>query len=305
MKESDKGGFAGNCFMGRRFFVFLVLLAAGAVLLSGCTQFAKLAGKSSYQPPETASQRIAAGNQGPLVLLVTGSMIVSDFYDVMAKRLEERGFRPVVYQPPDLFTESLVTGAGRISEAVDAVLASTGEDRLIILAECDGGIASRYYVEKLGGDQKVSRLITFVSAHNGTEWMEKATFPQAIVDIHPDSEFMKEARTRRPPADGPLMISLYVCTDEIMIPYTTSMVPGALNIEVCDDGFDKRAREREPVNVNDFFGNRAVEMYPIHLNVFWDEPFFELIVACLTETPDELRQFKGLNLEFDMETASN
>ncbi len=284
---------------GKRGWGTLVLGACLAFFLSGCAGYSGLAGTSSYLPPEKAARRVARGNTGPVVLLVTGSMIVSNFYDVMKLRMEERGFRPVVYQPPDLFTKSLKFGAEEVSDAVDKVLTSLGVEKLILVAECDGGVAARRYVEKLGGDRRVSRLITFVSAHHGTEWKKTVTFPQAIVDIHPGSEYMKEMADSRMPDGGPLFISLYLCSDEIMKPYTTSRVPGALNIAVCDEAFDRRARERTPENVHDLFGNLAVRMYPIHLAVFWDEAFFNLLASCVTDEPEHIRRFRELNLVFE------
>ncbi len=288
--------------MGRHAFrraAFLLLWAVVPAMLSGCMSYAKWSGRGSYVAPDKAAAALPADGKGPLVLCVTGSMIVREFYDIMEKRLLEAGFRPVVFQPPDLFTEPLAAGALRISEAVDKVLAVTGEKKLILLAECNGGVASRYYIEKLGGAAKVSRFITYVSAHHGTASTSWFNPYPAISDIRPESPYMAEMRESRPPADGPLTISIFICTDEIMKPYATSRLPGALNIEICDKDFDRRARKRTPPNVGNFVGNILLAYCPVHLAVFWDEEFFGLLKSCLRDSPEEIRAYKGLSLKFE------
>jgi triacylglycerol lipase len=179
------------------------------------------------------------------VLLVPGTTITGDYFDAMAARLTADGFHPVVFVPPDLFTESLATGAQRIAAAVDDTLAQTGEDRIDIVAECDGGVATRYFLQVLGGDPRVDEVVTFVSAHHGT-WLSPVggvvTGFQALSDITPGSPFL-ETLNAAPFPPGLKLTSIYSCNDELMVPYDTSVVDGATNVLFCDhyishfDGF--------------------------------------------------------------------
>lgn len=169
------------------------------------------------------------------VLLVPGTTIGPEFFVPMAKRLRRDGFDPVIWAPPDLFTESLATGAGRIADKVERVLAERGAEKLHIIAECDGGVAARYFAQRLGGAGQLDQLITFVSAHHGSEvapvgaWV---TGWQALRDIQPSSAFLASLdATPLPPALR--MTSIYTCRDEYLWPYTTSRVTGANNVEVC------------------------------------------------------------------------
>jgi triacylglycerol esterase/lipase EstA (alpha/beta hydrolase family) len=93
--------------------------------------------------------------------------IKATWLDPIAARLRRDGFRTVVYEPPGLLSGSLFQASADLGAVVDRVRAESGEDTIDILAECTGGLISRYYIQSLGGDQKVSRLVTFVSPENG------------------------------------------------------------------------------------------------------------------------------------------
>lgn len=235
----------------------------------------------------------------PVVMLITGSMIVDDFFDVMAERLEGSGFRPIVFQPPDLFTQTLKIGAQRIGDTVDSILAEQGVDRIHVIAECNGGVAGRYYLEQLDGHPSVDRFISFVSAHHGTEWADPPLYP-ALADIAPGSEYLRIMdESRLPEGSSTTMISIYICGDEIMEPYTTSRIEGALNIEVCDEELARRAKARAPYDVHNLIGQIMIPMFPLHFAGFWDEDFFYLLLSCLKDDPDTIRDFDLLDVRFD------
>ena len=188
-----------------------------------------------------------------LVMLIPGTTITGDYFDVMAERLSADGYLPVVFEPPDLFTDSLSIGAERIAAAVDDALATSGEHRLDIVAECNGGVATRYFLQVLGGDDRIDQVVTFVSAHHGT-WLspvgDGVTGYPSLADITPGSPFLAELDAAPFPA-GLALTSIYSCNDELMVPYDTSVVDGATNVLFCDhyighfDGFwDSMVYER-------------------------------------------------------------
>jgi triacylglycerol lipase len=199
------------------------------------------------------------------VLLIPGTTITGDYFDEMVERLSADGFNPIVFEPPDLFTESLRTGAQRISDEVQRVLQESGEGRLHIVAECNGGVATRYYLELLGGHAFVDQVVTFVSAHNGT-WLSPVgawvTGWQALEDIKPGSPFMEDLNGKALPA-GLKLTSIYTCNDEFMFPYDTSAVAGARNVLFCDQ-------------------------YLGHFDGFWDAVVYEHIRGTLRGQGDAL-----------------
>jgi hypothetical protein len=173
------------------------------------------------------------------VLLITGVTIPAAWFDPIVARLERDGFRPVVWEPPALLSGSLFEASELLAEVVDEVRAESGQDRIDILAECTGGVIARHYVQSLGGDAYVNRLVTFVSPQAG---LPKAKYAASIAgwpalyDLTPGSEFLQAvASVPLPPSVR--MTSIYTCTDEYIQPFTTSIVPGATNIGLCDGTF--------------------------------------------------------------------
>lgn len=273
----------------------LLLLVASS---TGCVRYAHRSAADSYRPPSELAVEAAGAGDRQVVMLITGSMIVGEFFDVMRDRLEARGFEAIVYQPPGLFTETLTEGAVEVGEAIQAVVDALGGEPVSVIAECDGGIVTRYYLEQLGGHANVDRYVSFVSAHNGTTGFPVAYFP-ALADIKPDSEFMARYTPGRLPAEASTqMYSVYVCNDEVMKPHTTSAFPGALNIEICDAGFAERSRERQPYDVNHGLGQMMIPQYDQHFGAFWDEGAFELFVSLLTDDEATILGFDLLTVSF-------
>ena len=223
------------------------------------------AGAGGEAPPPSAESPPADPIDQPtrVVLLIPGTMIEGSYFDTMSERLIADGYEPWVFEPPDLFTESLAVGAERIAVAVDEVREATGEDRIHIVAQCDGGVATRYYLQLLAGDQKVDQVVTFVSAHHGT-WLSPVgdwvTSFDALADITPGSAFLEELNGA-PFPPGLMLTSIYSCNDELMLPYDTSVVDGATNVLFCDH-------------------------YVKHFDPFWDPVVYERIVAALEGAGD-------------------
>lgn len=184
-------------------------------------------GELEAGPPPLAQPRT--------VLLITGVTITAEWFDPIVARLERDGFRPVVYEPPDLLSGDLFVASQELVEVVDRVQRESGQAKIDILAECTGGLIARHYVQSLGGSDKVSRLVTFVSPQNG---IAKAPLAASIAgwpaldDLSPGSAFLA-AVNNAPLPDLPIT-SIYTCTDEYIQPYTTSIIPGATNIGLCD-----------------------------------------------------------------------
>jgi MYXO-CTERM domain-containing protein len=165
--------------------------------------------------------------------------IPAEWFDPIVARLERDGFRPVVYEPPELLSYDLFEASHDLAEVVERVRAESGQEKIDILAECTGGVIARYYIQSLGGDELVDRMVTFVSPQNGipkAAWAAKIAGWPALDDLTPGSAFLEAVNSEPLPASV-RFTSIYTCTDEYIQPYTTSIIEGANNIGLCDGEF--------------------------------------------------------------------
>jgi Lipase (class 2) len=192
-----------------------------------------------------ADQRAAAMDLEPgpapleeprTVLLITGVTIPAVWFDPIKARLERDGFRTVVYEPPELLSGDLFENAEALADVVDYIREQTGEEKIDILAECTGGLIARHYIQALGGDKTIARMVTFISPQRGVAKAplaaEIAGWP-ALHDLSPGSEFLETVNSAPLPSSV-AVTSIYSCTDEYIQPFETSIIPGARNIGLCD-----------------------------------------------------------------------
>jgi hypothetical protein len=192
------------------------------------------------------------------VLLVPGMTIGEEFFEPMKARLERDGYRPVLYEDPDLLTTGVVAAAKRLKTKVDALTQQTGEEKIDIVAECVGGVTARAYVAIFGGDQKVEHLVTFVSPHHGSMPASMgAAFTgwQGLRDIRRGSPLI-QVLDAHPVSRSVRFTSIYSCDDGYLWPASTARVDGADNVEVCDGRVG-------------------------HFDGFWDPGVYRTIVAAL------------------------
>jgi triacylglycerol esterase/lipase EstA (alpha/beta hydrolase family) len=171
------------------------------------------------------------------VLLITGVTIRAAWFDGIVTRLRRDGFNPVVWEPPALLSGNLLQASHDLAAVVERVKAESGQDKIDILAECTGGVISRYYVQSLGGDANVGKIVTFVSPQHGLFGAKLLSYVMdwpALKDLTPGSAFLNAVNAKTPNVP---FTSIYTCDDEYIQPYTGSQVPGATNIKICGNGF--------------------------------------------------------------------
>ena len=135
------------------------------------------------------------------VLLITGITIKAAWFDGIATRLRRDGYNVVVYEPPGLLSGSLLQASKDLAAVVERVKADSGQDKIDILAECTGGVISRYYVQSLGGDANVGKVVTFVSPQHGlfgAKLLSYVVHWPALTDLTPGSTFLNSVNAKSP-----------------------------------------------------------------------------------------------------------
>ncbi|MEH2240565.1 esterase/lipase family protein [Nostoc sp.] len=124
------------------------------------------------------------------VLLVHGLDDTEAVFHKMRAYLIQRGWSvyslDLVPNNGDVGLDEL---AKQVADYVTATFAS--EERLDLVGFSMGGIVSRYYVQRLGGINRVQRFITISSPHNGTV-VAYGSWRPGCIQMRPDSIFLKD-----------------------------------------------------------------------------------------------------------------
>jgi pimeloyl-ACP methyl ester carboxylesterase len=105
---------------------------------------------------------------GTPILLVHGMVDNRSIFTLLSRGLRRRGFGRVLSINYSLLTTDVRTAAARLAEEVEALVAETGYERIHVVGHSLGGLIARYYVTRLGGDERVHTLVTLGTPHGGT-----------------------------------------------------------------------------------------------------------------------------------------
>jgi triacylglycerol lipase len=105
---------------------------------------------------------------GTPILLIHGMVDNRAIFTVLRRRLRGRGFGRVMSLNYSPMTNDLRTAARSLSGAVEELVARTGYERIHMIGHSLGGLIARYYVQRLGGDERVHTLVTLGTPHEGT-----------------------------------------------------------------------------------------------------------------------------------------
>jgi triacylglycerol lipase len=105
---------------------------------------------------------------GTPILLVHGMVDNRAIFTVLKRRLRRRGFGRVVTINYSPVTNDIRQAARDLAVEVEALVAQTGYERIHLIGHSLGGLIARYYVQRLGGDERIHTLVTLGSPHAGT-----------------------------------------------------------------------------------------------------------------------------------------
>jgi triacylglycerol lipase len=102
------------------------------------------------------------------ILLVHGMIDNRAIFAVLTRRLRAHGFNRVVTLNYSPVTNDIRAAAEGLAMEVEALVARTGYERIHIVGHSLGGLIARYYVQRLGGDERVHTLVTLGTPHHGS-----------------------------------------------------------------------------------------------------------------------------------------
>jgi triacylglycerol lipase len=128
---------------------------------------------------------------GTPILLVHGMVDNRSIFTLLRRGLRRRGFGRVLTLNYSPLTNDVRTAAEGLAARVELLCAETGFERIHVIGHSMGGMIARYYVQRLGGDERVHTLVTLGSPHTGT--LAAHLVPHRLArQLRPDSDVVAE-----------------------------------------------------------------------------------------------------------------
>jgi pimeloyl-ACP methyl ester carboxylesterase len=143
-------------------------------------------------------------------------------FAVLRRGLRRRGFAMVLSFNYSPLTSDVRVAAERLSAHIESICAQTGFERLHVIGHSMGGVIARYYVQRLGGDERVHTLVTLGSPHNGTRHARLLPHPVAR-QLRPDSDVIRELAGPAP-ACRTRFLAVWSDLDQLMAPTTAARI---------------------------------------------------------------------------------
>ncbi len=153
---------------------------------------------------------------GTPILLVHGMVDNRSIFTLLRRGLRRRGFGRVMSLNYSPLTSDVRTAAEGLAARVELLCAETGFERIHVIGHSMGGMIARYYVQRLGGDERVHTLVTLGSPHTGT--LAAHLVPHRLVrQLRPDSDVMAELQG---PAPGcrTRFLAVWSDLDQMIVP---------------------------------------------------------------------------------------
>lgn len=153
---------------------------------------------------------------GTPILLLHGLADNHSIFTLLRRGLLRRGFSQVFAMNYSVRTKDIRTAAAQLAEEIEAIVEETGYERIHVVAHSLGGVIARYYVTRLGGDERVHTLVTLGSPHSGT--LLAHVVPSALTrQLRPNSPLMQEVN-QPSPGCRTRVLAFWSDTDEAVVP---------------------------------------------------------------------------------------
>jgi triacylglycerol lipase len=152
---------------------------------------------------------------GRPILLVHGIGDNRSAFSILRRTLRRRGYGRITTVNYSPLTSDIRKAAADLAGQVERVCQQAGYEQVFVVGHSLGGIIARYYVQCLGGDERVHTLITLGSPHAGTQLARLAPLP-VCRQLRPHSDLMHELA--RPADCRARFVAVYSDRDEVVLP---------------------------------------------------------------------------------------
>jgi triacylglycerol esterase/lipase EstA (alpha/beta hydrolase family) len=127
--------------------------------------------------------------------------------------------------------ESNVETAQRIAHEVQVLRQRTGAARVDVVSHSMGAIASRYYLERLGGTADVDAWVSLAGVNEGTVWAYGCYVLTPCREMVPTSSLLEGLNEAFRPDGTTRYATWWSPCDEAIVPHANAQLRGARNTE--------------------------------------------------------------------------
>ncbi|MGK5629695.1 esterase/lipase family protein [Streptomyces sp. URMC 123] len=204
---------------------------SGALVRATVLDLMILAGHVLLYPTGMQQERVVHRTPAPLpaatdrppVLLLHGFIDNRSVFVLLRRSLLRHGWRHVEALNYSPLLCDVRAAAELLGRHVDRIRARTGHERVDIVGHSLGGLIARYYVQRLGGDQRVRTLVTLGTPHSGTRALPLGSAHPIVRQMRPGSDVIRELALPAPDCTT-RFISFWAELDQIMVPAETARV---------------------------------------------------------------------------------
>ena len=128
---------------------------------------------------------------GTPILMLHGLIDNRSIFTLLRRGLRSRGFDHLTTLNYSPIVSDIRVAAAHLGEEVERIVAETGYERIHIIGHSLGGLIARYYITRLGGDERVHTLVTLGTPHGGT-YAAYAWPTRLVAQMRPDSGLIQE-----------------------------------------------------------------------------------------------------------------
>ncbi|HET8614494.1 MAG TPA: alpha/beta fold hydrolase [Actinomycetales bacterium] len=154
---------------------------------------------------------------GTPILLVHGMVDNRSIFTLLRRGLLRRGFGRVLTLNYSPLTGDVRAAARDLAERVEQLVADTGYERVHVIGHSLGGLIARYYVQRLGGHERVHSLVTLGTPHGGTSAARLLPATTLGRQLRPGSELVAELAEPAPEVTT-RFVAYWSDLDQLIIP---------------------------------------------------------------------------------------